>query len=367
MAAYSSRDHQSLAPLLCACLLLAAGAASGGRVDVEDMLMMDRFRSWQAAYNRSYATAAERLRRFEVYRRNMALIEATNRLGLSYRLGETPFTDLTSDEFRATHTMPRWRLDAARQQQQQQLIITTRTGPVSEVAGGRYWNHTGGDVDVPQSVDWRAKGAVTPVKDQKDCNTCWAFAAVAAIEGLHKIKAGKLVSLSEQEIVDCASPPGSNCNSEGNPGVAMEWVATNGGLTTESDYPYEDREGSCKLDKMRNHVVKISDAEEVEPNNEAALEAAVARQPVAVVVNSAPEIQQHYKSGVFHGPCDPEKTDHAVTVVGYGAEPHGLKYWIVKNSWGDWWGEKGYLRMERRVKDKRGMCGIATFSTFPVM
>ncbi|CAN6225943.1 unnamed protein product [Urochloa humidicola] len=357
MAAYS-RDHQAAVALLCACLLLAAGAASGGRVDVEDMLMMDRFRAWQASYNRSYATAAERLRRFEVYRRNMALIEATNRLGLSYRLGETPFTDLTADEFRATHTMPR--RDAARARQ----LITTRAGPVSEGAG-RYWNHTG--LDVPQSVDWRGKGAVTPVKDQKDCSTCWAFAAVATIEGLHKIKTGKLVSLSEQEIVDCASPPGSNCNSGGNPGVAMEWVATNGGLTTESDYPYEDREGSCKLDKMRNHVVKITGAEEVEPDNEAALEAAVARQPVAVVINSVPEIQQHYKSGVFHGPCNPEKTDHAVTVVGYGAEPGSLKYWIVKNSWGDWWGEKGYIRMERRVKDKRGMCGIATFSTFPVM
>ncbi|CAN6184228.1 unnamed protein product [Urochloa humidicola] len=149
------------------------------------MLMMDRFRAWQAAYNRSYATAAERLRRFEVYRRNMALIEATNRLGLSYRLGETRFTDLTSDEFRATHTMPR-RLprDASRQ------LITTRAGPVSEVAG-RYWNYTGGDVNVPQSVDWRGKGAVTPVKDQKDCSTSWAFTAVSAIEGLHKIKTGK--------------------------------------------------------------------------------------------------------------------------------------------------------------------------------
>ncbi|CAN6176068.1 unnamed protein product [Urochloa humidicola] len=182
MSAYS-RDHQAAVALLCACLLLAAGAASGGRVDVEDMLMMDRFRAWQASYNRSYATAAERLRRFEVYRRNMALIEATNRLGLSYRLGETPFTDLTADEFRATHTMPR--RDAARARQ----LITTRAGPVSEGAG-RYWNHTG--LEVPQSVDWRGKGAVTPVKDQKDCSTCWAFAAVATIEGLHKIKTGNL-------------------------------------------------------------------------------------------------------------------------------------------------------------------------------
>ncbi|PUZ72775.1 hypothetical protein GQ55_2G421900 [Panicum hallii var. hallii] len=199
---------QALA-LLCACCLLLAGAASGGRVDVEDMLMMDRFRAWQAAYNRSYVSAAERLRRFEVYRRNMELIEATNRLGLSYQLGETPFTDLTSEEFLATHTMPRGlpRRDTAVRQ-----LITTRAGPVSE---GRYWNYTG-VVDVPDSVDWRTKGVLTPVKDQKQCGSCWAFATVATIEGLHKIKTGKLVSLSEQELVDCASPPNHGCDG-GNP------------------------------------------------------------------------------------------------------------------------------------------------------
>ncbi|CAN6212210.1 unnamed protein product [Urochloa humidicola] len=358
MAAYSRDDHQAALALMCACVLLAAGAASGGRVDVEDILMMDRFRSWQAAYNRSYPTAAERLRRFEVYRRNMALIEATNRLGLSYRLGETPFTDLTSDEFLATHTMPR-RLPRDRDAATRQLI-TTRAGPVSE---GRYWNHTGLD-DVPESVDWRTKGAMTPVKNQQDCGTCWAFAAVATIESLNKIKTGKLVSLSEQEIVDCASPPGSDCYTGGSPEDAMDWVATNGGLTTESDYTYEDREGSCKLDKKRKHVVKIRGAELVEPDNEAALEAAVARQPVAVVIYTKPEFQ-HYKGGVIHWPC--KKIDHAVTVVGYGAEPRGLKYWIVKNSYGQDWGEKGYFRLERRVKDKRGTSCVATDPSFPVM
>ncbi|CAO2177850.1 unnamed protein product [Urochloa humidicola] len=358
----ASRDHQALALVCAAACLLLAGAASGGRVDVEDMLMMDRFRSWQAAYNRSYATAAERLHRFEVYRRNMKLIEATNRLGLSYKLGETPFTDLTSDEFLATHTMPR--RDAARRQQ---LIITTRAGPVSEHGGAAahpYWNYT--DLDVPESVDWRTKGAVTPVKDQGDCGDCWAFAAVAAIEGLNKIKTGKLVSLSEQELVDCSSKPGSNCNTGGDAMEAMEWVATNGGLTTESDYPYEEDEGSCKLDKMRNHVVKIRGAESVEQNNEAALEVAVVRQPVAVGIYVKPEFQ-NYKSGVINWPCNLEKVNHDVTVVGYGAEHCGRKYWIVKNSYGEDWGEKGYFRLERRVEDEQGTSCIATEPSFPVM
>jgi hypothetical protein len=159
--------HQPALTLLCACLLLA-GAASGGRVDVEDMLMMDRFRAWQATYNRSYVTAAERLRRFEVYRQNMELIEATNRRGLSYQLGETPFTDLTSEEFLATHTMPRLCAPEAAAAPHRELI-TTRAGPVSD-GGRRHWNwNSTTDLDVPESVDWRTKGAVTPVKNQGPC------------------------------------------------------------------------------------------------------------------------------------------------------------------------------------------------------
>lgn len=164
MAAY-----QQAPALLCACLMLVlmAGAASGGRVDVEDMLMMDRFRAWQATYNRSYLTAAERLRRFEVYRQNMELIEATNRRAeLSYQLGETPFTDLTSEEFLATHTMST-RLHASEAARHRELI-TTHAGPVSD--GGRQWNRNyTTDLDVPESVDWRTKGAVTTVKDQGAC------------------------------------------------------------------------------------------------------------------------------------------------------------------------------------------------------
>lgn len=194
---------------------------------------------------------------------------------------------------------------------------------------------------------------------------CWSFATVAAIEGLHKIRTGQLVSLSEQEVLDCSSPPNNGCHG-GNPAAAIDWVSANGGLTTESDYPYEGRQGKCKLDKARNHVAKIKGRKLVDQNNEAALEVAVAQQPVAVGMNVHP-IQQHYKSGVFHGPCDPEDLNHAVTMVGYGAESGGRKYWIVKNSWGEKWGEKGYFRLERRVKDVRGTCGIAEWANYPVM
>ncbi|KAL6855948.1 hypothetical protein ACP4OV_018750 [Aristida adscensionis] len=369
----ASSRSLSLGALLCAAaglILLLAGAASGGGVDVGDMLMLDRFRAWQAAFNRTYATPEERLRRFEVYRRNMERIEATNRLGLSYRLGETPFTDLTADEFRATRTMPRGMTmaDAVRRRRQ---LITTRAGPVGGGGGWVSRNWSLSRDDLPESVDWRAQGAVTPAKDQHTCGSCWTFATVAAIEGLHQIVTGELVSLSEQELLDCDNiPPNDGCNG-GIPGFAMEWVATNGGLATEADYPYTQVEGECKLDKTTpNRAAKIAGCELVPPV-EAALQAAVAQQPVAVVIN-ATLLDNNYVGGVIaHGaPCDPTDTDHAVTVVGYGAEPAGdggRKYWIVKNSWSEGWGDKGFFLLERDVGAVGGMCGIATLPFYPVM
>ena len=346
------------ASLLCAFFL--AGAL-GSRVDVGDMFMMDRFRVWQATHNRTYATAEERLRRFEIYRRNVEYIDATNRRGeLTYELGENQFTDLTSQEFRARYTMPAWQERASRADLRQ--LITTRAGPVGEGRNRSYSDD--GELEVPNSVDWRTMGAVTPVKSQSPCGCCWAFAAVASIEGLHKIKTGQLVSLSEQELVDCDNYD-HGCNG-GFPERAMRWVADNGGLTTESDYPFVAKKGECNRDKARKHAVKIAGAKMVYANSEAALELAVARQPVAVAIDSSSVNFQFYKGGVYSGPCG-TNLDHAVTLIGYGADDKGRKYWIVRNSWGEWWGEKGYVRMARGVAAREGTCGIAMHSSYPVM
>ncbi|CAN6205545.1 unnamed protein product [Urochloa humidicola] len=312
--------------------------------------MLERFQAWQATYNRTYAALDEFQRRFEVYSENLEFIEATNLLERPYELGENQFADLTYEEFQDTYLM---KLDEE----------ASALDPTPEAMG--QLDNTMNAVEAPNSVDWRTKGAVTPVKDQKQCGSCWAFAAVASIEGVHKIRTGRLVSLSEQEIVDCDRGGDDHGCQGGYPSSAMAWVARNRGLTAESDYPYTGRQGrQCRRGKLGHHAATIRGARAVPRNNEAALERAVAGRPVAVLIDASRAFQ-FYRSGVLSGPCG-TSLNHAVTVVGYGGAG-GRRYWTVKNSWGRTWGENGYVRMQRRVRAREGMCGIAMAPYYPVM
>ncbi|CAN6211789.1 unnamed protein product [Urochloa humidicola] len=224
--------------------------------------MLERFQAWQATYNRTYAALDEFQRRFEVYSENLEFIEATNLLERPYELGENQFADLTYEEFQDTYLM---KLDEE----------ASALDPTPEAMG--QLDNTMNAVEAPNSVDWRTKGAVTPVKDQKQCGSCWAFAAVASIEGVHKIRTGRLVSLSEQEIVDCDRGGDDHGCQGGYPSSAMAWVARNRGLTAESDYPYTGRQGrQCRRGKLGHHAATIRGARAVPRNNEAALERAVA-------------------------------------------------------------------------------------------
>ncbi|CAO2173927.1 unnamed protein product [Urochloa humidicola] len=343
---------------------LTDGGVGDNNVDV---MMMSRFQKWKAEHNKSYATAEEERHRFQVYANNVRYIESTNAdaeaAGLTYELGETAYTDLTNDEFMALYMVPRQSQLAADDDGYDVAMITTRAGEVDGTGHALLYTNMSA---APKGVDWREKDAVTPAKNQFSCGSCWAswaFAAVAAVEGINKIRTGKLVSLSEQQLVDCDTLD-HGCKG----GIhfrALHWITSNGGIPTEKEYPYEARQGKCDHSKTPNPATTISGFRRVASRNEESLQNAVAAQPVSVSIEAGGTNFQHYKKGIYNGPCG-TKLNHDVTVVGYGHDGKD-KYWIVKNSWGLKWGDRGFIKMKMNIDGKpEGLCGIAIRPSFPL-
>lgn len=322
---------------------LAAAARELAGDDEAAAAMASRHEKWMAEHGRAYKDEAEKARRLEVFRANAELIDSFNAAGThSHRLATNRFADLTVEEFRAARTGLR----------------RPRTAPA-----GRFRYENFSLADAAQSVDWRAMGAVTGVKDQGLCGCCWAFSAVAAVEGLNKIRTGRLVSLSEQELVDCdVSGVDQGCDG-GLMDNAFQFVARRGGLASESGYPYQGRDGPCRSSAAAR-AASIRGHEDVPRNNEAALAAAVAHQPVSVAINGEDPAFRFYDSGVLGGACGTD-LNHAITAVGYGTAPDGTRYWLMKNSWGASWGEGGYVRIRRGVRGE-GVCGLAKLPSYPV-
>ncbi|XP_074587303.1 low-temperature-induced cysteine proteinase-like [Curcuma longa] len=328
-----------------------AGTAQGsrGRSDEEVRLLYLEWRSKHRPLQNALDLDGDR---FEIFKDNLRYVDehnaAADRGDHAFRLAVNRFADLTNDEYRTRYLGVR-------------ANSSRRRRAAGEKPSDRYRLRDGDDL--PDSIDWREKGAVVGIKDQGSCGSCWAFSAIAAVEGINQIVTGDLISLSEQELVDCDTSYNEGCNG-GLMDYAFDFIIRNGGIDSEEDYPYKARDAVCDTYRKNAHVVTIDSYEDVPANDETSLQKAVASQPVSVAIEAAGRAFQFYSSGIFTGYCG-TSLDHGVTAVGYGSED-GADYWIVKNSWGDDWGEDGYVRLERNIASAAGKCGIAVEPSYPI-
>ncbi|KAL8151089.1 hypothetical protein V2J09_020897 [Rumex salicifolius] len=309
--------------------MVGSHSSTGSKNDLQTV--KKRFMSWLQFHNKHYKDKKEWMLRFGIYHSNLNFIDLINSQNLTYKLGDNEFADLTNEEFRS-------------------LYVGQNTNSTESI-----------NKRAPKQIDWRKKGAVNAIKNQGQCGSCWAFSAISAVESMNKIKHGKLVTLSEQELVDCDTKKNLGCRG-GFMEEAFKYIKKSKGISSEQNYPYTGKGGSCHAPKKK--AVRISGHKTVKPNSEKSLKAAVAKQPVSVGLESSGILFQLYSHGIFNGLCG-TSLDHAVTVVGYGEEDGG-KYWIIRNSWGTAWGEDGYMRLTRDSIRPQGACGIAMMPSYPL-
>jgi cathepsin L len=298
------------------------------------------FMSWMKEHQVSY-TQEEFLVRYDIFKSNMDFVRDWNAKNSTTVVGLNRFADLTNSEYRniylGTH------IDATNVEEG--VFIQT----------------------VPQAVtvDWRTKNVLTPVKDQGQCGSCWAFSSTGSIEAASVIggKTSMVVSLSEQELMDCSGSYGNQGCNGGLMDSAFKYVIANKGIDTEKSYPYETKNGVCRF-SAANVGATIVSYKDVAAKSEAALVDAIAKQPVSVAIDASHNSFQLYKSGVYYETaCSSTRLDHGVLAVGYGTDDTtNTDYYIVKNSWGTSWGTAGYILMAR---NKANNCGIATSASWP--
>ncbi|KAJ8446347.1 hypothetical protein Cgig2_005878 [Carnegiea gigantea] len=322
--------------------------ANTGVGNLDEMLLNadHHFSLFKAKFNKKYGSQEEHDRRFAIFKANLRRAKRHQRFDPDAVHGVTKFSDLTPKEFRQKF------LGLNGGKKKLRLPSDANKAPILPTN------------NLPEDFDWREHGAVTGVKDQGSCGSCWSFSTTGALEGAHFLATGELVSLSEQQLVDCdheCDPEEKGACDDGCNGglmtTAFEYLLKAGGVQREQDYPYSGRGGTCKFDKSKvaasvaNFSVVSIDEDQIAAN-------LVKNGPLAVGINAA--YMQTYLHGVSCPYICMRHLDHGVLLVGYGSAgyaPIRLKnkpYWIVKNSWGEKWGEHGYYRICRG----HNVCGV---------
>jgi KDEL-tailed cysteine endopeptidase len=324
--------------LLILAVLFVAGFASKSLIEEINPL----WQIWKNRYQKTYSEEEE-VERFAIFAHNYAKIMKYNSENDSARLALNKFADLTNEEFKAMNS------GCAFTETDQEIIRQNTLAP-AEVG------------DLPATVDWRNHGAVTPIKNQGQCGSCWSFSTTGVLEGFHFIKSGKLISFSEQQIVDCDTDTNQGCDG-GYPYLAVQYAAKNG-LETEADYPYTAQDGTCTYDKSKTTSV-CGGYKFVTADSTDQLKSALVNQPVSVLIEADQDAFQFYSSGVLKTGCG-ASLDHAVLAVGY-TKVGVLEAFIVKNSWGTDWGEQGYVYIwdQASVNGGKGVCGILSQPMIP--
>uniref|UniRef100_A0A667ZEY3 Cystein proteinase inhibitor protein salarin n=1 Tax=Myripristis murdjan TaxID=586833 RepID=A0A667ZEY3_9TELE len=324
--------HCSCRMLPCVCVLLLAASTLG----LQDEATLDaQWEEWKLTHRKEYNGLVSEGMRRAIWVKNMRMIEAHNQeaaLGLhSYELGMNHLGDMTSEE--VLNTIP--------------IASAQKVVPVPVLSVVFYCFFL----------------FVCLFVFQGSCGSCWAFSAVGALEGQLAKKTGRLVDLSPQNLVDC-DVKSSGCKG-GYMTTAFRYVQRNGGIDSEAAYPYVGKDQRCRY-CWSGRAAQCKGFVEIPRGCERLLAVALYKVgPISVGIDASQSSFQFYQSGVYSDPgCNRAKINHAVLAVGYGVTASGKKYWIVKNSWSESWGDKGYILMAR---ERRNLCGIADLASYPIM
>jgi len=329
-------------------LVAFAAASTPARSTESDRYLFSKY----ARHHSKTYTVAEVERRFAIFQTNLDYIQhhnAETAAGVhSFKLGLTQFADMTNAEYRKI-----LRFHAGKPSREVDVLPE----PSDEELAA-----------LPASVDWRTAGIVTDVKNQGSCGSCWSFSSTGSLEGAHAQATGTLVSLSEENLVDCVLGGADNCETGGWMSQAFDYVISNGGIDTEASYPYVGTDGNPCTYSAANSGATISSYVNITSGSESALQTAAAARTVSVAIDASSMEFQLYTSGVYDdSTCQSGlgDLDHGVLVVGYGNDAaSGKDYWLVKNSWTASWGLDGYIWMSRNANNQ---CGIATCASYPIV